>query len=211
MKWREVYNKCNTKKYSRILEIKSPLILKSNINNFFKNNYIYLAIMLIIFILVAIYAIQHDAKILLACFGLFVAMFIALIYFNSYKIEMKEDELELTISFQKQTIKYDSLANIYLSKRNNHMLLFIPTYTYSINFIYLIENKPRLISLSTIMLDKQDVLKFFKGIKTEELEYQKEEDRRQQEQKNIKKVLIVTVLVILIITLIVAGIIISKK
>ena len=58
-----------------------------------------------------------------------------------------------------------------------------------------------LISLSTTMLNKEDVLKFFKGIKTEELEYQKEEDKRMQEQKNIKRVLIITILVILIVAL----------
>lgn len=165
MKWKEIYNKCNNNEYCAITEIKQPNVLKSNFSNFLDKYSIVILVLTITLAILTFVSSNFNLQVLGACFVVLLLMLIALIYYNTYKIELKNDYLYLNIMFKEIKIKQDCLANIYLSRHRSFMFIFIPFYYYTINIVFAEGEKMKEYSVSTIMLKKGDVTKFFNRFK----------------------------------------------
>ena len=202
MKWKEVYDKCNNKKYSAIIDIKQPATIKSTFGIFLDK---YKFIILIGFILLAITSVliyKFSFQAFLCVLAILALITVALIYYNTYKLELKNDYLNLNIMFNEIKILQNDLANIYISKQTSNLLLFIPFNYYTINIIYSEKGEIKGYSLSTIMVKKEAVLNFFKHIKSKTLKEQKEEDKRENVNNNIKRIIRVFIAIVIAVALI---------
>ena len=99
-------------------------------------------------------------------------MFIALIYYNTYRLDIKKDRLKLEITLKSYSIKIDDIVNIYIERKRNFIMLFIPMPYYYINVLYLENEQVKGFSLSTIMVKKEDIKKFFKHFEFQKIEHQ---------------------------------------
>ena len=180
MKWREIYNKCNSKKYSLITNIEQPVMLKSNFANFLDKYKWGLLIGILAFILFLIATLQFNIKILLCCLAITVFLLISLIYYNTFKLIIKDDKLVINIMFREITLKREDLLTVYIEKQKSRILLIIPTFFYSINILYKDNDSVNGYSLSTIMLKKKDVINFFNHFEFNVLKKQKEEDKKEE-------------------------------
>ncbi len=210
MKWKDVYNKCNNKKFSRITNIQDVTSIYSNVKNFIKNDKIWIISITLVIIGLLSYTFRNNITLILSSIGLFLALFVFMIINSTYKVSLGDKSIKINANFQETDIKYDSLVNIFLDRKKN-LFLGIPLFTYTFNVIYIEEENPMIITLSTIMLDKKQVLQFFNQIKTEELEQQKEYEKEEKENIQTKKAITITALVVIVVAIILCGIIIYIK
>lgn len=184
LKLKDIYNKVNHNPYCQITNIINKYTLKSNVKNLFKN---YWQIILIFSVIITIFFIYTFwSKLILVVYSLMLILFlfIATIYYNAYRIIISEEELKFNINLQNNSIPYDKLGNIYLSK-DNIKFFFIPIYYYNIKITYLLEeNKIGILSFPTFMLNKEDILKFFSSFEFEA--YKNEQDEIEKEEKDKK-------------------------
>ena len=202
MKWKEVYDKCNNKKYSAIMDIKQPVVLKSTFGVFLDK---YKYVILVGFILLAISSVfiyKFSFQTFLCILAIFFLLTIALVYYNTFKLEFKNDNVYLNIMFNDIKISQNDLANIYLAKQTSNILMFIPLNLYYITIIYSDNNEIKAYSLSTIMTKKEDVLNFFKHFKFKTLKQQKEEDKKENVNDSIKKIIRIFIAIVVLIAII---------
>ncbi|MBR3324675.1 MAG: hypothetical protein IKG14_01320 [Clostridia bacterium] len=199
MNWKEIYNKCNHKKYSIITNIEQPVMIKSNISNFLDKYKWYLLIGTIIIITALLITLKFNIKLIIGCLGIAVFLLISLIYYNTFKLIIKDDKLKINIMFKEITLKKDDLLTVYIERQKSRILLFIPFYFYSINILYNDKGSVAGYSLSTIMLKKKDVLNFFKHFEFNILKEQKEEDKKEQTYNNVIRIFTALAFIILII------------
>lgn len=207
LKWKEIYAKCNHNKYSQITNITDELTINSNVNNFIKNNAIVLIAILIFIILLLLYTFRNNLILVLYSLLFFILMFIFIIYYNTYKLKLKKDELDLTISLQKYEIPYNDLINVYLSKIKTRFFGF-PIYAYNLNIIYSEQQVPMLLTLPVVMLNKQSVIKFFNCIQTKQLKSEDDEIKeREKSNREVLKIIIIVTIIVIIISLLISYVI----
>ena len=207
MKWKEVYSKCNHKKYSQINNIKGELKLQSNIKNFITENKIYVIITILAVIGLIMYASKLNISIILASIGLILVLVFFMTYYSTYRIMSKGDTLLVKVNMNETIIEYKDLVNIFLDKKRDSIFLFIPFYIYTLNIVFYQGETQMLMTLPTMMLKKSDVIKFFSNLNVEVLEQQKEEDKRIEQKKATRKAIIITSIVVLTVLLIVGAIV----
>lgn len=203
MKWKEIYDKCNNKKFSLITDIQQPVILKSNFANFLDKYKWGLLIGIIALIVFLIITLNFNIKILLCFLVIAVFLIISLIYYNTFKLIIKDDKLMINIMFREITLKREDLITIYIEKQKSRVLLVIPIFLYSINILYKDKENVNGYSLSTIMLKKKDVLKFFNHFKFNVLEKQQEEDKKQEAYNKVIKLFSIFATLIVIIAILI--------
>lgn len=162
MKWSEIYSKCNNDEKKMIEEIKQPIQLVSSFKKFIQKYGIALGLAIILFLILIIVTYSFNIQIILAYLAVVLFMLIALIFNNTYKIEIKKNQLRLYTPFNKQNIQIEYLKTIYLS-RNKKRIFLIPYYVYSINIVYEQNEQQIFESFPTIMLKKNEVNKFLKS------------------------------------------------
>ena len=209
MKWKEIYEKSNNKKYAQIVDIDEPLKLKSNIKNFIANSKVYIILSLIIFISFTIIAYKGNIQAILATFFVLLILVILMIYNHTYIIETKNDKLIAVIDLKKIEIDYENLINIFMSRKRRRLLFVIPIYTYNINIIFIDGEEQMIMTLSTFMTRKKDVYNLFKKIKVQVLPQQREEAIKNKENEIRMRALIITAIIIVAIAFIIATIIIA--
>lgn len=211
MKWKDIYNKCNNKLYCQITNIEGKTSLHSNFKVFVKNNKIKLIIFTIAFFTLLLYAYKLNFVTIGVAIILTLILIFGLIYNNTYTIETKKDKLLCNVDFNKMTIKYSDLLNVYLSRKNSKILIFFPVYNYFLNIIFIKDEQQVCMTLSTIMLDKNELLKFFENFNFEVLPQQEQEDERIKEDKQAKKAIYITTTIVLIVAFIILMVIFAVK
>lgn len=211
MKWKDIYDKCNTKLYCQITDITGNPTLHANFKIFLKNNKLKILIFTVLFLVLLFYAYKLNFASIGVAVVLALILVYALIYNNTYTIEAKKDKLTCNVDFNKMTIDYTDLINVYLSRKNTKILIFFPIYTYSLNIIFIKDNEQVCMTLSTIMLDKNELTKFFNKFKFEILPQQEQEEERIKEEKQAKKAIYITTTIVLIVMFIILLVVFAIK
>lgn len=220
MKWKEILNKVNTKKYAVITGIKENIKLTSCFKNFYMNNKapFYICLALILFLVIFAYKTNIVKIAVTLIIIAFIALFAILKY--TYQIEAKEKSLKVKMLSGDIDIPYDRLLNIFVQEERNKFFFFLKTYKISIIFEketnqmqdtlkdsldvlgdknmanenYKVEQV--VLELPTEMTDKKEIIQFFKNMQIEVLEnQQKEEEKLLEEKKLTKKAILITVLI----------------
>lgn len=211
MKWKDIYNKCNNKLYCQITDIKGSPTLHSNFKIFLKNNKAKILIFMIILLALLFYAYKLNLASIGVAIVLVLILVFALIYNNTYTIEAKKDKFIFDVDFNKMTIKYEDLINIYLSRKNTKMLMFFPIYIYSLNVIFIKDEQQVCMTLTTIMLDKNELVKFFDNFKFEVLPQQEQEDEKIKEDRQAKKAIYITTAIVFIVLFVILMVVFAIK
>lgn len=224
MKWKEILNKVNTKKYAVITGIKENIKLTSCFKNFYMDNkaLFYICLILILFLVIFTYKTNILKIAVTLIIIAFIALFAILKY--TYQIEAKEKSLKVKMLSGDIDIPYDRLLNIFVQEERNKFFFFLKTYKISIIFEketnkmqdtlkdsldvlgdkhndknmanenYKVEQV--VLELPTEMTDKKEVIQFFKNMQIEVLEnQQKEEEKLLEEKRLTKKAILITVLI----------------
>lgn len=220
MKWKEILNKVNTKKYAVITGIKENIKLTSCFKNFYMNNKVlfYICLALILFLVIFAYKTNIVKIAVTLIIIAFIALFAILKY--TYQIEAKEKSLKVKMLSGDIDIPYDRLLNIFVQEDRNKLFFFLKTYKISIIFEkeankmqdtlkdsldvlgdknnanenYKVEQV--ILELPTEMTDQKEVIKFFQNMQIEVLEdQQKEEEKLLEEKRLTKKAILITVLI----------------
>lgn len=209
LRWKDVYSKSNHNKYSRITNISKEFTINSNYKNFFKSNGISIAIVLIILCALLFYTFRNNLMLVVYTTGFLILLFCIMLYHNTYKLKLKNDEIELNINFQKYEISYNNLINIYLSRETIRVVGF-PVYAYSLCIIYSENQIPMLIQLPIVMLNKKSLLNFFECFETEIIESEeKEQIEAENSNKQVVRAILLTAAIVIVVALIVGFIIYS--
>lgn len=207
MKWKDIYNKCNNKLYCQITDITGTPTLHSNFKVFLKNNKLKMLFIGIIFLVLLFYTYKLNFATIGVALIIALILIFGLIYNNTYTIEAKKDKLNCNVDFNKMTINYSDLINIYLSRENSKILMFFPIYKYSLNIIFVKEENQVCMTLSTIMLNKNELVKFFDKFKFEVLPEQEQEEKRISDDKQTKKAIYITTSIVFIVIFVVLMVI----
>lgn len=228
MKWKEILNKVNTKKYAVITGIKENIKLTSCFKNFYMNNkaLFYICLVLILFLVIFTYKTNILKIAVTLIIIAFIALFAILKY--TYQIEAKEKSLKVKMLSGDIDIPYDRLLNIFVQEERNKLFFFLKTYKISIIFeketnkmqdtlkdsLDVLGDKPNdknnanenykveqvVLELPTEMIDKKEVIQFFQNMQIEVLEnQQKEEEKLLEEKRLTKKAILITVLIFAIV------------
>lgn len=224
MKWKEILNKVNTKKYAVITGIKENIKLTSCFKNFYMNNKVlfYICLAFILFLVIFAYKTNIVKIAVTLIIIAFIALFAILKY--TYQIEAKEKSLKVKMLSGDIDIPYDRLLNIFVQEDRNKLFFFLKTYKISIIFeketnkmqdtlkdsLDVLGDKPNdknnanedykveqvVLELPTEMIDKKEVIQFFQNMQIEVLEdQQKEEEKLLEEKRLTKKAILITVLI----------------
>ena len=202
--WKEVYKKCNHNKISQVTNVLRTIQIKSNMGNLLKS---YGKIIIISFIVILAFLIAtfwNNLTILICAIFLLLAICLFSIIYGTYYIKLEEDGVKFKINFEENSIPYNKLIGIYLTRRKKRFF-FVPVYYYALEITeYIDKEKMNIYSFPTIMLNKKDVLQFFKSFEVKVLN--NEEYKENEEKKDFYKA-IGNVIGIIFIILIVVSII----
>ena len=203
--WKTVYKKCNHSRFSQVTNVLRTAKIKSNIGNLLKN---YGKIILISFIAISIVFIitfWNNLNILLYAVLLLIALCIFAIVYGSYYINLEEDGVKFKVNFQVNSIPYNKLIGIYLTKKKKRFF-FIPIYYYAIEITeYLDKEKMNIYSFPTIMLNKKELMYFFDSFEVKIINDEEEEEQKKEEERKIfHKAIGIVVGIILIILFVIS-------
>ncbi len=201
--WKEIYKKCNHNMYSQLTNVQGKTEVKSNIKNLLNNYKMVIIISLVILLAIFIYAFKNNPIAILYSIGFIFLILLFMIYSSTYNLKLDENKLTLKMNFQTTTIDTNDLANIYLS-RDKTNFFWIPVYAYLLNIIYIVNEKPEIISLPIVMADKKSIKKLFSNIETEKI---KDEEEEIENKKKNNKIVILTIIIVSIIVLFVVSLI----
>jgi len=213
MNLNEVYEKVNTSFFANITDCKKKGSLTANFRYFLANHGIVYAVSFVVIIALVGYAFKFNWKILLLFAALFLVFTIALIMYNTYRLNYTEKGLKISYPLRSEIIPYDELYNIFLYREKTNFLFFIPYYTYTINILCADPNTSvRHIWFSTIMVNKKAVEKFMNTITVEELPEQKEFEEKTGEREKRSNIVnkIVAIFVIIFVVIYILAVIFDK-
>lgn len=201
-----IYEKCNHNRYSQLTEISNDLIIESNCRNFILNYKISIIVIFLLVMALFIYTFRNTPVLIFYSLGFLLALFLFSTYNCTYKIRLNKKALTINVNLQKTQINTKNLVNIYLSKERMRFFGF-PIYNYSLNIIYLQDEKPMIITLPTVMINRKLLVKFFSGIKVQKIKDEEEEiERKNKDKKTVIKAIIFISIIVIIVALIVGGI-----
>ena len=183
MKWKDIYNKCNNREYSQLININEPAKLEANFKKFFLKNNIIIMIILIAFVVLAFLTYKFNIKTFLACTFVFTITILLLIYYRSYKILVKGNKMKITVQFNDIEINCDDLVTLFLSRKKLLLFIIIPINVYYINIVYSKKQKLNIITLPTTMNYNEDVYNFLKHFEFRKIEVNKN-NVKSNENKN---------------------------
>ena len=200
--WKKVYQKCNHSQFSQVTNVLKTAELKSNLGNLLKS---YGKIILIVFLVILIFLIAtfwNNLTILICAIFLLLAICLFAIIYGTYYIKLEEDGVKFKINFEENSIPYNKLIGIYLTRRKKRFF-FVPVYYYALEITeYIDKEKMNIYSFPTIMLNKKDVLQFFKSFEVKVLN--NEEDKENEEKKDFYKAIGIVIGIIFIILIVVS-------
>ena len=203
--WKSVYQKCNHSRFSQVTNVLRTAKIKSNVGNLLKS---YGKIILIVFLIVMIFLIAtfwNNLNILFYAILLTFALCIFAIVYGTYYINLEEQGVRFKINFQETNIPYNKLIGIYLTRKKKRFF-FIPIYYYALEITeYVDKEKMNIYSFPTIMLNKNEVIKFFDSFEVNVIKSEEEEEKIQNEEKrNFHNAIGIVIAILLIIVLVVS-------
>lgn len=203
--WKSVYQKCNHSRFSQVTNVLRTAKIKSNVGNLLKS---YGKIILIVFLIVMVFLIAtfwNNLNILFYAILLTFALCIFAIVYGTYYINLEEQGVRFKINFQETNIPYNKLIGIYLTRKKKRFF-FIPIYYYALEITeYVDKEKMNIYSFPTIMLNKNEVIKFFDSFEVNVIKSEEEEEKIQNEEKrNFHKAIGIVIAILLIIVLVVS-------
>ena len=203
--WKSVYQKCNHSRFSQVTNVLRTAKIKSNVGNLLKS---YGKIILIVFLIVMIFLIAtfwNNLNILFYAILLTFALCIFAIVYGTYYINLEEQGVRFKINFQETNIPYNKLIGIYLTRKKKRFF-FIAIYYYALEITeYVDKEKMNIYSFPTIMLNKNEVIKFFDSFEVNVIKSEEEEEKIQNEEKrNFHKAIGIVIAILLIIVLVVS-------
>lgn len=203
--WKSVYQKCNHSRLSQVTNVLRTAKIKSNVGNLLKS---YGKIILIVFLIVMVFLIAtfwNNLNILFYAILLTFALCIFAIVYGTYYINLEEQGVRFKINFQETNIPYNKLIGIYLTRKKKRFF-FIPIYYYALEITeYVDKEKMNIYSFPTIMLNKNEVIKFFDSFEVNVIKSEEEEEKIQNEEKrNFHKAIGIVIAILLIIVLVVS-------
>lgn len=164
MKWKDVYNKSNNSEKTQLININEPIKLEASFKKFLQSYKLVVTIVLIAFLIIAFVICKFNVKSFITCvLILFIAILIS-IYYNSYKVVIKDNKMKIKAQLNNIEINCDNLVTIFLSRKNVFLFIIVPINIYYINIVHYEEQKLNIITLPTIMNIKEEVYKFFKHL-----------------------------------------------
>lgn len=205
LSWKMVYKKCNHNRYSQVTNVLRTAKIKSNVGNLLKNYGKIILIAFIAILIVLIITFWNNLNILLCAILLMIALCIFAVIYGSYYIKLEEDGVKFKINFEENSIPYNKLIGIYLTKRKKRFF-FVPIYYYAIEITeYLDKEKMNIYSFPTIMLNKKELIYFFDSFEVKTFNDEDEEEQKQnEERKNFHKAIGIVIGIILIILFVIS-------
>lgn len=203
--WKNVYKKCNHSRFSQVTNVLRTAKLKSNVRNLLKNYGKIILFSAIVILTILTITFWNNLSILLCAVLLLAALCIFAIVYGSYYIKLEEDGVKFKINFGENSIPYNKLIGIYLTKKKKR-IFFVPIYYYVLEITeYIDKEKMNIYAFPTIMLNKKELIEFFNSfevniIKDEEIEEQKQNEER----KNFHKAIGIVIGIILIIAFVIS-------
>ena len=147
----------------------------------------------------------NNLNILFYAILLTFALCIFAIVYGTYYINLEEQGVRFKINFQETNIPYNKLIGIYLTRKKKRFF-FIPIYYYALEITeYVDKEKMNIYSFPTIMLNKNEVIKFFDSFEVNVIKSEEEEEKIQNEEKrNFHKAIGIVIAILLIIVLVVS-------
>lgn len=201
--WKKVYETCNHNRYTQVTKVFKTAKLKSNAKNFLKNYGKICLIGFAIILIVLILTFWQSLSIMLLAVLLLLALCVFAVIYGTYEIRLEEDGVKFKVNFQQNYIPYNKLIGIYL-KRKVKRILFIPISYYSLEITeYVDREKMNIYSFPTIMLNKKEVMNFFKTFEIKVLQ-EDEDEEENKERKMFWKAIGIVLAIIFVIIFIVA-------
>lgn len=204
---KNVYQKCNHCRFSQVTNVLRTAKIKSNFSNLLKNYGKIFLITFIVILIILIITFWNNISILLCALLLLIALCAFSIIYGSYYIKLEEDGVKFKINFEENSIPYNKLIGIYLTKKKKR-IFFLPIHYYALEITeYIDKEKMNIYAFPTIMLNKKELIYFFNSFEVKIIKDEEEEEQKQNaERKNFYKAIGI-VLVILLIILFVISII----
>ena len=205
--WKMVYQKCNHMRFSQVTNVLKTAKISSNIGNLLKNYGKIILFSFLVILIILIITFWNNLSILLCAILLLIALCAFAILYGSYYIKLEEDGVKFKINFGENSIPYNKLIGIYLTKKKKRVFL-VPIYYYALEITeYVDKEKMNIYSFPTIMLNKKELINFFnsfevKIIKDEEEEEQKQNEERKKFHKAIGIVIGIILIILFVISLI---------
>lgn len=206
MKWKDIINKTNTKKYAVITKIKENICLNSTFEKFYKNNTVLFWICCIIILFFVVFTYKTNILKILVTLLIIAIIMIFGILKNTYSIKTEKEQLSIKMFGSEIIIPYDDLLNIYIQKETS--LKNLVYHSYKIAIIFNKDNEQVILELPTEMLDKNDIIKFFKYIEFQQIEKQQQEEEKAMEEKKLTRKAILLTSIVFILAIILTSIII---
>ncbi len=130
----ELYKKNKYRKFSEIEEVTKNIQLKAKVKNFINRHKKILLITLLAISILIIVTFHATPKTLLLVFCMHILTILCIIYFNTFSITCKNNEMTIRVNMQEIEINYHDLKNIYIEnkqsriffkKRNNYLLIIL--------------------------------------------------------------------------------------
>ena len=203
--WKKVYETCNHNRYTQVTKVFKTAKLKSNAKNFLKNYGKICLIGFVIILIVLTLTFWQSLSIMFLAVLLLLALCVFAVIYGTYEIRLEEDGVKFKVNFQQNYIPYNKLIGIYLKKKVKR-ILFIPISYYSLEITeYVDSEKMNIYSFPTIMLNKKEVMNFFKTFEIKVLQdVDDEEEKENKERKMFWKAIGIVIGIILVIVFIVA-------
>ena len=180
MKWKEIYDKCNHDENNQVTNIFRKFKISSNFKNYIKNYGIATLVILLVIVVFLAFTFRNNIIIVFYSVGLLILLFLLAMFYARYKIELTETQLLVKANSQETDVKYDKLLNIYMCKEKKR-IFFIPIYYYMIKITYILDEESiGILSLPTIMLNKNQVINFFKSFDTKNKGINKPENKKKR-------------------------------
>lgn len=192
-----IYEKEKYRTYSEIEKIDDNFILKTNILSTIKT---YSKIIIPLFTIYIIF-ILLTSKYFLTIYSFTIILLMLIFFFNSYKIEGKNNKVSIKMNAQEIKLDYMQIKSIYLEKRR--IRVFFKNFSsYYIVIIYrTLTNNITDIHLPTIFIDCVHINKFLEHFKVKKTNknYIEKAYRHNVKRKLIKATLFVIFLISIII------------
>lgn len=198
--WKMVYQKCNHMRFSQVTNVLKTAKISSNIGNLLKNYGKIILFSFLVILIILIITFWNNLSILLCAVLLLIALCAFAILYGSYYIKLEEDGVKFKINFGENSIPYNKLIGIYLTKKKKRVFL-VPIYYYALEITeYVDKEKMNIYSFPTIMLNKKELINFFNSFEVKIIKDEEEEEQKQnEERKNFHKAIGIVIGIILII------------
>lgn len=203
--WKMVYQKCNHMRFSQVTNVLKTAKISSNIGNLLKNYGKIILFSFLVILIILIITFWNNLSILLCAILLLIALCAFAILYGSYYIKLEEDGVKFKINFGENSIPYNKLIGIYLTKKKKRVFL-VPIYYYALEITeYVDKEKMNIYSFPTIMLNKKELINFFNSFEVKIIKDEEEEEQKQnEERKNFHKAIGIVIGIILIILFVIS-------